>query len=97
MPCMKVAFANAKEARARLKEIRKEEKRNQTPMRAYQCPICGMWHLTAMSKKKFVAVEKGLENNRHRSIIREIMRKKGWDKKVNEQIKKRLRDLEDNN
>lgn len=49
-PCRKVAYPTEKEAKWRLKNIKHAKQRAVTPQRAYECPLCGAWHLTSQEK-----------------------------------------------
>ncbi|MFM7853814.1 MAG: hypothetical protein ACKO96_18300, partial [Flammeovirgaceae bacterium] len=50
--CKKTAFDSKEEAVNRIKQIKKEGKRNKTPRRSYKCVKCGKFHLTSMTKEQ---------------------------------------------
>jgi hypothetical protein len=50
LPCTKYFYMSEEEAKKHLREIRakgKQAERHILPIRAYQCNICGYWHLTS--------------------------------------------------
>lgn len=48
--CVKVTYLNKKDANRALKTISESNRRNtkgKKPIRSYECPHCGFWHLTS--------------------------------------------------
>lgn len=48
--CEKIGFPNKKEANFQLKSIQKNAKTDKTPVRSYECEVCGAWHHTSKEK-----------------------------------------------
>ncbi len=44
--CDKISYPNEKEAKFKLKVIRDSNQKHNKPVRAYECEVCGGWHLT---------------------------------------------------
>jgi hypothetical protein len=47
--CRKKAYNSAEEAQDMIRHI--AEMRVTRPIRHYQCPVCGLWHLTSRREK----------------------------------------------
>lgn len=47
-PCQKKTFETEKDANKSLLRIAVLEQKREKPVRAYECPSCGLWHLTSM-------------------------------------------------
>lgn len=45
--CTKITYVNEKEAKRILKIARHKKQNNKRPIRAYECNVCGGWHLTS--------------------------------------------------
>lgn len=74
MTCKKKSFATKEEAVLRVNEIIKEGTGDRKPIRSYQCPTCGNFHLTSWSKRQKLEVNrKTLEFQ-----VEYYMKKKGW-------------------
>jgi hypothetical protein len=48
-PCDKITFYSEKDAKAEINRIKAREQENKKPVRAYQCDVCGAWHLTSIA------------------------------------------------
>jgi hypothetical protein len=47
IPCEKNAYVDEDAAKKALKLIKQDKRDHKKPNRAYQCEICGFWHLTS--------------------------------------------------
>lgn len=47
LPCEKYTYVDEGEARKALKLIKQDKRTHKKPVRAYQCEVCGYWHLTS--------------------------------------------------
>ncbi len=47
LPCKKLVYINESIAKQALNVISKKEQDHKKPIRTYECPICGGWHLTS--------------------------------------------------
>lgn len=54
LTCKKAVFLTKDEARKSLQRIRRRgKKRDKQPIRSYECPECGYWHLTSKPDNRF--------------------------------------------
>ncbi len=53
LPCEKITYASEKIAKASLHFIEALKQEHKKPVRAYECKICGGWHLTSISYEEW--------------------------------------------
>jgi len=46
--CVKVVYAKESDAKKQIKRISQRAQKNKKPVRCYECPTCGGWHLTSI-------------------------------------------------
>ena len=47
--CKKFSYPSEKDAKYEIKKIRGREQEYKKPVRAYECEVCGCWHLTSIA------------------------------------------------
>lgn len=82
--CQKRRFATKEEAKARLEQIKSEDKREKTPLRVYLCDVCNEFHLTSMTKnEQRIVLQRQKPEWQLRQRIKKValqwINKKRWD------------------
>lgn len=84
MSCLKKSFETNKEAKARANEINiiNRSNKDKTKLRPYKCE-CGKFHLTSMSKNKYLVVND--QDYRVKTREKNFIRRETeyWEKKLN--------------
>lgn len=62
--CNKTKFITKAVARQRMSEIQSEKrKREKTPLRIYECPDCGFFHMTSRPMREFSDIQFDNQND----------------------------------